>query len=270
MGKLIFFIIIICIITQLPQVKDNIGSKGDKPKTEQTSQAAPQNHQPAQDPAANAKAASLLQEGKNVYYGLNGSPKDPYSAPGYFRQAADMGNTEAQVLLGQMYLTGTYIDKNQDEALKLFKTAADLGNADAQVKLAEFHIKQKQYELAADILKRNTNDNPKTQTKLGELYLTGKGVEKNYKEAFNLFKQAAEKGNALAQYRLGDMYFKAQGIKRNYAEALKWYTKSASKGNKDAAYALGMMYAEGIGVKQDNDTAMRWFTKSGRSGAFLL
>ena len=46
----------------------------------------------------------------------------------------------------------------------------------------------------------------------GIMYYRGKGVEKDYKKAEELFLKAAELGGAAAQYTLGYMYHVGQGV----------------------------------------------------------
>ena len=274
MEKILILIVIIGILSQLPQVKTMFAEKMESIKTETVAKTGGEVRVDkkinAEDAGKKAEGERLLNEGKNLYNGTNGAAKDPYSAVNFYKQAADLGNTEAQMLLGQMYLTGNIVEKNPGEAMKLFTAAANSGNDEACLKLVDLHIKNKDYELAVDMLKQAAEKNPKAQARLGEMYMTGRGVEKDVKEAFKLFSEAANRGSIVAQYRIGEMYYKGIGVKKNYVEAAKWYRKAASKGHKDAAYELGVMYVDGIGVKKDNSEAIKWFNKSGRGGAFLL
>ncbi|MGI0035084.1 MAG: tetratricopeptide repeat protein [Nitrososphaera sp.] len=52
------------------------------------------------------------------------------------------------------------------------------------------------------------------------------------------FRQAAERGHAGAQYNLAMMYDTGRGIARDYAEAFKWYRKAARQGHAGAQEAL--------------------------------
>ena len=61
----------------------------------------------------------------------------------------------------------------------------------------------------------------------------------DYKEAFRLFRMAADQGDALAQSRLGLMYEKGRGVGRNYAEARRWYQKAADQSDALAQNNLG-------------------------------
>lgn len=64
------------------------------------------------------------------------------------------------------------------------------------------------------------------QLKLGLKYYFGKGVEQNYKKAFELFKKSAEHGNKTAQYNLCIVYGLGRGVEKNEDESFKWLLKS--------------------------------------------
>ena len=104
------------------------------------------------------------------------------------------------------------------------------------------------------------------QSKLGERYLQGLGVEKNGAEAENWIRKAAEQGSATAQYNLATMYDAGQGVQTDKAQALKWYLKSAQQGFAKAQYNLGFNYAHGDGVEQDYAEAVSWYRKAADQG----
>ena len=64
--------------------------------------------------------------------------------------------------------------------------------------------------------------------------------QENDKEIIQLWKLAAEQGNATAQYNLGVAYDNGRGVAKNHQEAAKWYRLAADQGNADAAYNLGV------------------------------
>jgi hypothetical protein len=79
-------------------------------------------------------------------------------------------------------------------------------------------------------------------------------------------RQAAEQGDVISQSRLGEMYLYGKGVSPDYAEAVKWLRKAADQGYVEVYYTLGCLYEEGKGVKQDHDTAVKWFQKAGDQG----
>ena len=69
----------------------------------------------------------------------------------------------------------------------------------------------------------------------------------------------AEKGDAESQFRLGVAYALGKGVKKNYAEAFKWFQLSAKQGYDEALYNLGVCYEKGLGCKQDYGQAARYY-----------
>ena len=56
----------------------------------------------------------------------------------------------------------------------------------------------------------------------------------DYKNAYNSYTDAAQKGSGEAAYKLGQMYEKGIYVKRDYKAAMQWYVIAAGKGNKEA------------------------------------
>jgi TPR repeat protein len=116
-----------------------------------------------------------------------------------------------------------------------------------------------------------STDDPKIQTKIGNRYKTGEGAVKNYEEAVNWYRKAAEQGFAAAQNNLAVMYEKGLGVPKDDSEAAKWYRKAAEKQEAHAQHSLGIMYRDGRGIPQDFEEAVKWLRKAaeqGHQGAF--
>ena len=72
----------------------------------------------------------------------------------------------------------------------------------------------------------------------------------------------AQKGDAEAQKNLGNLYVFGQGVSKNYNEALKWYRKGAEQGHARSQSNLGNLYLNGLGVPQDDKEAAKWYLKA--------
>ncbi len=104
-------------------------------------------------------------------------------------------------------------------------------------------------------------------TLIGETYLIGKGVPRDYKKAFEWFSQAADQNNTRAMTNLGVMYYRGMGVKQSYTKSRELLEKAANHNNnaKDSGVAylfLGGMYFRGEGVEQNNTKAIQLFKKS--------
>ena len=62
------------------------------------------------------------------------------------------------------------------------------------------------------------------------------------------------------------MYLNGRGVARDYKEALKWIKLAAEQGNADAQYALGLMYKDGIGVRRNEILSYRYLKKAVKNG----
>lgn len=84
-------------------------------------------------------------------------------------------------------------------------------------------------DLVGQITARANQGNALSQATLGGMYHEGWGVGKDEKEAFRLFKLAADQGLVPAQSELGNRYSDGRGVKQNAFEGLHWFIKSKKK-----------------------------------------
>ena len=100
------------------------------------------------------------------------------------------------------------------------------------------------------------------QRLLGYCYEKGHGVSQDYNEAVRLYRKAAEQGDAAAQNNLGSCYAVGHGVSQDYNEAVRWYRKAAEQGDKTACRNLGNCYKNGWGVQKNKKTAQEWYDKA--------
>ena len=60
------------------------------------------------------------------------------------------------------------------------------------------------------------------------------GVSRNYRESVRWYRKAAEQGEAIAQFNLGNMYVQGHGVAKDYVQAHLWLSLSAAQGDEDA------------------------------------
>ena len=67
------------------------------------------------------------------------------------------------------------------------------------------------------------------QIKLAEIYYDGEdGVEEDTKKAHEWYLKAANQGSMIAQFKLGYMYYYGKGVTRDYKEAFTWHFKGSA------------------------------------------
>ncbi len=101
---------------------------------------------------------------------------------------------------------------------------------------------------------------------LGALYSTGRGVTRDPAEAVRFYRMAAEAGNATAMRNLAIMHASGSGIAQDYQEANRWYRKAADAGNAAAMGDLGISFETARGVPRDFTEALRWYRKAAEAG----
>lgn len=89
---------------------------------------------------------------------------------------------------------------------------------------------------------------------------------RNYALALKEITPLARSGNADAQHLLGLMYYMGRGVARDYKQAFMWHHKAAMQGKADAEYVVGAMYYTGNSVPQDQKQAVAWFRKAAEQG----
>jgi serine/threonine protein kinase len=111
-----------------------------------------------------------------------------------------------------------------------------------------------------------TRSNPAALVELGLKYEKGDGTSKDLAKAADLYRKAAEKGDAAGEFHLGMMYRDGDGLTKDPTQAAQWFTKSAQQNYADADNELGAMYQRGQGEPPDDAEALRWYRKSAEQG----
>mmetsp|Transcript_31695 Transcript_31695/g.51252 ORF Transcript_31695/g.51252 Transcript_31695/m.51252 type:complete len:259 (+) Transcript_31695:1357-2133(+) len=138
----------------------------------------------------------------------------------FYSKDAEKGDAKAQYNLGNCYLKGIGMEKNDQLAVKWYTASAVQGNGEAQ-------------------------------NNLGLCYEKGYGVEKNADTAFQWYAKSAEGNCALGQFNLGLCYEFGIGTKIELSKAATCYRLASEKGNHEAMNNLALCYERGIGVEID-------------------
>jgi len=187
--------------------------------------------------------------------------------------AAREGNAWAQHCLGFLYSdeSDTFLTHDLSQSARWYEMAAQQGFVDSQFNLANMYMKGRGVE--RDVMqavkwyrKAGELGDADAQRNLGWIYANGHGIEQNDTEAVVWFRKAADCGMRDAQFNLGLMYDEGRGVKRDYSQAAVWYRKAADQGFADAQFNLGLMYEEGRGVEHDASKAAEWYRLAAEQG----
>jgi TPR repeat protein len=140
-------------------------------------------------------------------------------------------------------------------------------HAQTNAALASVPIKS----LSVEKLRHKADEgNSAAQCALGDLFVTGVGVEKSDAEAIKWYRKAAEQGDATGQVVLAINYEQGRGgLTKNYDEAAKWYRKAAEQGNAQGQVGLGTLLRMGQGLIKNYDEAVKWFRKAADQGSVV-
>ncbi|VDN07580.1 unnamed protein product [Thelazia callipaeda] len=191
----------------------------------------------------------------------------------YYKYLADKGDLQAQVGLGQLYLTGGRgVEQNMELASQYFSTAAQAGSTNAYAYLGKMYLDgtvatPQDNATAFQFFKKAADKgNPVGQSGLAIMYMYGKGVKQDYNKAAKLFTLAAEQGWVDGQLNLGYLYFRGLGVKRDFKLAIKYFQLASQSGHINAYYNLAQIHATGTGVPRDCQSAVELYKNVAERG----
>src|SRR5690606_32743570 len=107
------------------------------------------------------------------------------------------------------------------------------------------------------------------QDMLSWMLLEGEIMPPDYIEAKRWAEAAAVHGIASSMTRLGMIYHNALGVERDAAVAASWWDKAAARGDADAQAMLGAAFHLGAGVPRDPVVALTWLLRGQKGGSQL-
>lgn len=124
--------------------------------------------------------------------------------------------------------------------------------------------KKKQYWEAVETVKKAAElGYAKAQRRYAHALEKGKGADKDLEQAKIWYEKAALQNDVEAQFRLGNIY----RLDGDYEPALKWTKKAANSGHVGAQNNVGYMYKKGMATGWgDSDEALKWYTMAAEGG----
>ena len=217
------------------------------------------------------------------YIYLNGclGEQDLDKAMDWFQQAIANGDDDAYVGVGRAYLAGYgEVDQQKAKAFENIDTAYQNGRPvgvyymaylmemglGASVDYPKAIELYESVEKMEDLSIYDAFIKDAAQTRLGVMYVEGKGVEQNYDTALEYFTKSAKNDYAMAQYYMGQMYENGYGVDKNYEKAFDWYVKASEQEYAPAQNQLGYLYYKGNGVDADVDQAIYYHKLAAMQG----
>jgi TPR repeat protein len=172
--------------------------------------------------AANLSPAQQMKLGAACMATSGKNPERVAESISWIEKAAAAGNTEAMNTLSYCYGNGVGVSKDPALEIQWLSKSADHNDENALVTL-------------------------------GFRYETGVGVESNITKATELYRRAANRGNARAAFQLGAI----EGYDNPSLSARDWLRKAANGKYLPAMLKLGEVYER----DGNPDEAVRWYTK---------
>lgn len=190
------------------------------------------------------------QLGKLYLNGIGGS-KDEVAGVKLIEDAANNGNTEAQVLFGKCLLKGIGTQINLAKARKYFKDAKDKNSAEAAYQLGLIYMngigirpnKVDAILILNDLVGRNYAP---AMFVLGKHYVENGENELEVSLGVELLKRAIAGGNSEALHYMGVCYLNGKGVSKNIDKALKHLYEAIAAGNYYAKTNLALCYIDGL------------------------
>jgi len=147
--------------------------------------------------------------------------------------------------------------KNEiDNSILIMKKAADYGEKEAVKQLKNiFNIDYTPSKLSSSV-----KESPLTAAM--NIYQEGR-----FEEAMKMFITLANQGDVQAMHNLGVMYMSGQGVPKNDKTAFDWYSKAAHRGHPDAINNVASFYWEGMGVEKNQQKALEYFKSAAEKGS---
>ncbi|MGO4332053.1 tetratricopeptide repeat protein [Cupriavidus sp. 2TAF22] len=170
--------------------------------------------------------------------GLAGKLREPaHLALPWLGGAAVQGNLDAQMILGQWFLAGHGVPRDEARAFAWFKYAAHAGHAGAA-------------NLA------------------GRCYENGWGTTQDDHAAAQWYTLAAQRGSEWGMYNLATALVLGRGIAASRTDALAWYERAAGMGHAKSLNIVGGFYEDGWEVERDAAMAMDYYRRAAVAGDF--
>jgi len=127
--------------------------------------------------------------------------------------AAEEGSSEAQWLMANLYRYDLVNEgKDLESAFKWYLRAAENGHVEAM-------------------------------REVGQSYMYGNGIEKNFKNALVWLKRAAENRDAVAEFSVGVLFFEGWGRDKDIGSAVSWFKRAAMQEHSMSINNLAWIFA---------------------------
>jgi len=188
---------------------------------------------------------------------------------------ARAGHARAQSNIGGCFAEGLGVPVNAVLAEKWLTLAAGAGYAPGQRNLATLYLRggegvEADPSRAAELYRAAAEQGDAlAQDMFSWMLLEGEVMPSDPEEARQWALAAAEAGIASSMTRMGMLYHHALGVERDVAQAAAWWRRGAELGDADGQAMLGAALHMGAGVARDPIEALAWLMRAQSGGSKL-
>jgi len=186
------------------------------------------------DPMACRQAAEYYLEGK-------AGKKDPERAMYWYRLSGERGYNRAYRIMAQHYLEGKHVQQSRQKAIECYLDGLNKA-------IAAGGGLEPEKQQAAVMRKID----PYLQPAMPVVVVQA---------ACRHLEDMAKCNWELAMLRLGNCYLTRKGLEHGPQEGIRWLMRSFEEGEMDAGFILATIYWDGILVPQDRKYALHWLEK---------
>ncbi|MGL5254036.1 MAG: tetratricopeptide repeat protein, partial [Brevinema sp.] len=226
---------------------------------------------------ADYEAAKMFQDGSGTQ---RDKDKSEYhfkiAFQGFLKFESERSDDKLLHRIGQMYLTGTGTEQNEEKAIVYLEKAVELENDNAKCLLAKIYIRQEeekaekkeegQYEKIKKAIewleKAYENKDMAAAYHLGMIWKKGIFFPADLEKAIAYLEEASKGKNQYADYQLGKIFEE----RNEMIKAFFYYGLSAEQGNELAAYRLGKIYFLGEKTEKNVLLAIEYLEQAAQKG----
>ena len=204
----------------------------------------------------NGDTASYLRLGEYWESGMLGGAPNSRAAFQKYMLAAEAGDAEGMLLVGDFLYDGNGVERNIPAAIEWYEKAAAAGNAIAVNRNVQIRKKAEQLVTEGAIALANGEGqkaflhfsgaipmgNTDAMVYMGDCYMLGRGCKKSPKTAASYYLAAAENNNPMGKYRLGVLYMNNMGVPFSAKKAKEYLTQAVAEGISKAQVALDLLH----------------------------
>lgn len=173
---------------------------------------------------------------------LDGSDKE---AEVWYIKSAEQGFPPAIFALANFYAYPQDRAANNDEAIKWFKKLADKNHSGALFRLGLFYEELGDHKQALKYyLRAHKQNNADSIIALAQIFIYGKGIEKNYKKGVRFLKHAYKANHPRALYIMSALYENGIGVKKNKSKAKVLFNKAQKKYGTFSQYLMWLGWGD--------------------------